>query len=480
MDYTTNDTSTTEATPLHQQESFSTEPVIAQPEAFKATTISSVNPFAASEEADTSPSTTTASESRADVSLQQSLMDESGLIDCQPGSTLRGEVLRVDKEGVLVDVNYKTEGFVPSSETGFSSQSEIEGFYTDGKVLDLKVLKLETADGYILLSKRAMDMEKGLEDITEAYDSQEVLEAKVENAVKGGLIVSIKGHRGFLPASHVAKTKKESLDTYVGETLKVLVIDYDKTRKKIIVSHKKAVDTVRNSESTANLLDSLEAGNVVKGRVSSIKSFGVFVDLGGIEGLIHVSELSWKRVRNPEDIVKVGQEIDVFILGVDKAGRKVSLGYKQLFPDPWVTVEETYKVGDEVSGTVSRICSFGAFIMLDNDLEGLVHISEISDKNITNIEDELSIGEPVKVKVLRVIPEEKKIGLSIKAVQDMEAGDIIPTEQKETAAVTIGDAVNMPESLLTEEDDKLADEVLNKSGQKGDDLALNMDEVLNM
>ncbi|OGH94137.1 MAG: hypothetical protein A2X42_00180 [Candidatus Margulisbacteria bacterium GWF2_38_17] len=419
------------------------------------------------------------------ISLQESLMQENNLQDYKEGDLITGDIISLEKDGVLVDVSYKSEGLIPLSETGITNNKEMEEFFVPGKKLTLKIIKLESKEGFIMLSKKMADFEKGLDEIAKAYENTSPLEAKIENAVRGGLIVTIFGHKGFLPASHIIKEKNENMEALVGKKLEVVVIDFDKTRKKIIVSNKNALKQSAKKESKDNILVTLEAGMVVNGKVSSIKNFGVFVDIGGVEGLIHISELSWCRVNNPEEILKVGQDIDVFVLGVDKEGKKVSLGYKQLFPDPWVSVEETYQIGDIVSGKVSKIVSFGAFIELEKGLEGLIHLSEISEKNITKVEDELQLGDLVKIKILRIIPEEKKIGLSMKSAKNEEIQeDFKNFEQKVIPKhITIGDIVKVEEVKsvdISDEDDKLLEQVMEEAALKKSDLAINMDEVLNL
>jgi len=285
-------------------------------------------------------------------------------------------------------------------------------------------MKLESKEGFVILSKKWADYEEGLAILEEVFTEKKVVNCRVINAVKGGLIVHLCGHKGFLPASHLVKEKGADLEQFVSLAIPVVVIDFDKRRKKIILSNKLAKEDGKEANLRQKILASLEAGMVVKGKVSSVKSFGVFIDLGGIEGLIHISELSWCRVNRPEDILTVGQEVDVFVLGVDKEEQKVSLGYKQLFPDPWVTVEETYKSGEIVEGKVSRIVDFGVFIELQRGIEGLVHISEVADRGISHMSELVSEGELIKVKILRVLAGEKKIGLTLKLdaeVPDTEA-----------------------------------------------------------
>jgi ribosomal protein S1 len=371
------------------------------------------------------------------MTMQEILMQEADMQEYNEGDLINGVVIRSEKDGVLFEIDYKSEGFVPASETGVSNPNEMVAVYEEGKSFKLKIVSLESKEGYVVLSKVQADYEDAIMVIEESFRDKKVVDTKVENAVKGGLIVNIFGHKGFLPASHMVRDRDIDLETFVGKEIQVVVIDFDRKKKKIIVSNKIAKSIILKEKTGEDILDKLEAGSIVKGKVSSIKNFGVFIDLGGVEGLIHISELSWCRVSNTEEVLKIGQTVDVFILGVDKNERKVSLGYKQLFPDPWVNVDDVYKVGDIVNGKVSRVVNFGAFIELDGGLEGLVHVSEVDAENAEDIESNLIVGEPVKVKILRISPDEKKIGLSLKGV------DEIISDSKTDETVTIADMVDV-------------------------------------
>ena len=248
------------------------------------------------------------------------------------------------------------------------------------------------------------------------------------------------GIRGFIPASQVAKKAETKLEEFVGKTIPIKIIDIDRRQGKVVLSHKLAASEKQKFQ-IDKLLDELEIGQVRHGVVSSIKSFGAFVDLGGIEGLIHLTELSWKRVNHPGEVLKLGDEIDVFVLGVDKTNRKVALGLKELQPDPWVEANELYKVGQIVKGKVTRLVKFGAFIELEKGLEGLCHISELSTKPVHRPEDAVRVGDEVTVKILRVLPEEQKIGLSIKEAAIEREKEKIKQEKQEKSKVTIEDVL---------------------------------------
>ncbi len=338
------------------------------------------------------------------------------------GDVIKGTVLSIEKAGVFVDIGFKCEGFVANEELGIP-KNEI----TEGEVITLVILQLETKEGYTLLSKRRADWEGAWKEAYQSYKLKEPVDIKVESSVKGGLVVSFKGLRGFIPSSLVSRNKADDLNALIGETMSANVIEVDKKRKKIIFSTKSHERPADNSKSEA--LEALEVGQVVNGRVTSTKEFGAFVNINGIEGLIHISEISWDRIEKVEDILHVGDMIDVFILGVDKEAKRVSLGLKQLTPDPWEKVEETYPIGRVITGTISRTTTFGAFVKLTEGLEGLIHISELSHSHVKHVDDMVKVGQEVTVKVLRVIPEEQKIGLSLKALEEVVEEDAETVEE---------------------------------------------------
>ena len=364
----------------------------------------------------------------------------------KPGDIVKGTVVKVDPSGVLVDINYKSDGFIPPAELSDRSFNNINDMIKVGDKIDVLIEKLEDKEGYIVLSKRKADYEKKWRMAYDAYKSRKAIEAKVSSAVKGGLVVDYNGIRGFIPASQVAKETEEPIESFVGKTIPIKIIEINRRQGKIVMSHKMAAGEKIKAD-TSRIFDELEVGQVRHGTVTSIKNFGAFVDIGGVEGLIHLTELSWKRVNHPSDLLKAGQELDVFVLGVDKESRKVALGLKELQPDPWVGAAELYKPGQIVKAKIARFVKFGAFAELEGNLEGLIHISEISDKPITRPEDVIAVGDVVDVKVLKVIPEEQKIGLSIKEVKkDAERKELKELKQtEEKKSVTIGDAIKEKE-----------------------------------
>jgi len=369
----------------------------------------------------------------------------------QAGDIVKGTVIKIDPSGVLVDIKYKADGLIPPeelSEKPFSSPNEVVKV---GEVIDVYIENLENKEGYVLLSKKRADYEKKWQLAYDAFRNKKLLEGKVLQALRGGLVVDCDGIRGFIPASQVAKRPEISLESFVGQTLPVKVIEVNRRQGKIVLSHKLGAGE-KEKFAAEKLLDELEVGQIRKGKVVSLKSFGAFVDLGGIEGLIHLTELSWKRVKHPSEVLKLGDEIDVFVLGVDKINKKVALGLKELQPDPWVTAAEIYKPGQIVKAKILRFAKFGAFAELEHGLEGLIHISEISKDPVSKPEDAVKIGDVVEVKILRVVPEEQKIGLSIKEALIEKEREALKEAAQEEKKVTIADILAEKEKARAEKE----------------------------
>lgn len=386
------------------------------------------------------------------------------------GDIVKGKVVQVDQSGVLVDINYKADGIIPPGELSEKSSTPADQVVKIGDIIDVFIENLENKEGYVVLSKVRADQETRWKLAYEAYKKKLVLEGKVIQVVRGGLVIDCEGIRGFIPASQVQKKTSESLDSFKDKVLPVKIIELNRRQGKIVLSHKQAAgqkDKVRSFK----ILDELEVGQVRKGKVSSLKNFGAFVDLGGMDGLIHLSELSWKRVKHPSEVLKVGQELEVFVLGVDKVDKKIALGLKELQPDPWEMATEYFKPGQIVKVKILRFAKFGAFADIGHDLEGLIHISEMSKEPIQDPGDAAKIGDEVEVKILRVLPEQQKIGLSIKAAiakkekeKIKEVNTSLP-EQK----VTIGDMIAEKEKVQAEREEEFEEETEEKEDTAPDE-----------
>jgi small subunit ribosomal protein S1 len=357
-----------------------------------------------------------AQESTAKKSLKSELekfLDEetAQVFDYEDGDVIIGTVRSVEKSGVLVDFKFKSDGYVSNSELGHNEEGQVETLEAGQKV-PFYIEKLETKEGYSLLSRKKAQMEETWDFLTQAIKEREPINVQVNSKVDGGLVASYQSIKGFIPASQILKENDLGLEQFINSTMSVTVLQADRRRRKVIFSSKatKLVDR----KSVNKIIEELEVGQIRKGKVTSIKKFGVFVDLGGVEGLIHISELSWSRVYNPSDIVSVDDEVDVFVLGVDKETKRISLGMKQLSEDPWVKAGNELAIGDVVEGQITRIVPFGAFIQINENIEGLIHISEISYEHIEKVESILNIGDSVKAKVIKLIIEEQKNRLNVK------------------------------------------------------------------
>jgi len=364
----------------------------------------------------------------------------------EEGALVKGKIVRVDPSGALVDIGYKADGLLAANEIP-------EGVKL-GDTIEVVIEKLETKEGYVLLSRERAEEELKWKTAFNAYNNKTVLEAQVKSAVKGGLVADCEGIRGFIPASQVSKTPEQPLEEFVGKTLPVKIIEVNRRYGKIVLSHKLGSIATERAQSS-KIIEELETGQVRKGRVTNLKSFGAFVDLGGIEGLIHLTELSWKRVKHPSEVLKTGQEIEVFILGVDKVNKKVSLGLKELQADPWAAAAEKYKVGQKVQGKVLRLAKFGAFVEIEEGLEGLAHISELSTSRVARPEDVVKPGDILVFKIIKIIPEEQKIGLSLKEIQLDKEKEASAEQKKEEAKVTIGEMIAEKERAKREAEEEI-------------------------
>jgi 4-hydroxy-3-methylbut-2-enyl diphosphate reductase len=394
---------------------------------------------------------------------------EATFKEYKAGDIVQGKVLKVDQSGVLVDINYKADGLILTEELSDRSVGSPEEVVKVGDIISVSIENLENKEGYVVLSKKNADYERKWKFAMEAYRSRALLDGKVLQSLKGGLVVDCEGIRGFVPASHVTKTAEETLDSFVGRAIKVKVIEVNPRQGKIVLSNRMSTGDKDRADAD-KVLGELEVGQIRHGTVKNLKPFGAFVDLGGIEGLIHLSELSWKRVKHPSEVLKSGDPIDVFVLGVDRTNKKVSLGLKELQPDPWVSAAELYKPGQIVKAKILRFAKFGAFAELEHGLEGLIHISELSTRPVETPGDAVKIGDVVDVKILRVLPAEQRIGLSIKAViNERERKDSPPPPPRHQAPaapvveekkITIGDMIAEKERARAEKESEEAGEFL--------------------
>ncbi|MED1874934.1 30S ribosomal protein S1 [Brevibacillus borstelensis] len=332
------------------------------------------------------------------------------------GDVVKATVTKVEEKQALVDVGYKYDGLIPISELSPLHVEKVSDVVSVGDTFDVKVIKLNDEKEELVVSKKAVAMETSWSDLEQKMASGEVIEAVVKEIVKGGLVVDV-GVRGFIPASMVERHFVEDFSEYKGKNLRLKVVEMDKEKNKVILSHKAVLEDEAKQQKSA-VLDQLQPGQVLEGTVQRMTDFGVFVDIGGVDGLVHVSELAWNRVDKPSDVVKEGDKVKVKVLKVDKENERISLSIKETQPGPWAEAAEKFKAGDVVAGTVKRLVSFGAFVEVAPGIEGLVHISQIANRRVATPGEVLKEGQEVQVKILDVVPKEQRISLSIRAVEE--------------------------------------------------------------
>ena len=338
-------------------------------------------------------------------------MLEESLVTLHTGDVVKGTVIQVVNEEVSVNLGFKSDGIIARGE--FSSDPTVIPSKTvqPGDEIEVFVVRVNDGDGNVMLSRKRIEAQKGIEEIEAAYNDKAVVTGTVTNVVKGGLIAVVNGVNVFIPSSQVSNRFIEDLSVFNGQELEFNIIEVDRVKRRFIGGRKALVEQEIAAKRAA-LFETIQAGSRVNGTVSRLTDFGAFVDLGGVDGLIHISEMSWGRISNPKEVLKEGQEVEVFVLDVDKEKGKISLSLKDADKNPWKLAAEKYAVGSIVEGKVVRMVPFGAFVELEPGVDGLVHISQIANKHVVKPEDELKVGEIINVKVLEVNPEQKKISLS--------------------------------------------------------------------
>lgn len=368
------------------------------------------------------------------------------------GDLVTGTIVKLDRDEVLLDIGFKSEGVIPVRELSIRRDVDPSEVVNLGDQIEALVLQKEDKDGRLILSKKRAEYERAWISVEEKFNNGENVEGEVIEVVKGGLILDI-GLRGFLPASLVDLRRVKDLSTYIHSTLEARVIEMDRNRNNVVLSRRVVLEEGRKAE-RAEVLAKLAKGMHLKGVVSSIVDFGAFVDLGGIDGLVHISELSWSHVNHPSEVVKVGQEVEVEVLDVDMSRERISLGLKQTTEDPWRTLVKNYPVGSIVEGTVTKLVPFGAFVELGDGIEGLVHISEMASRHVDVPSQVSNVGDPVQVKVMDIDMDRRRISLSMKAAAEtlgveIEVAELEKPETDEESAGEVEEVVT--EEVVTEE-----------------------------
>ncbi len=378
------------------------------------------------------------------------------MVSFEEGDVVTGTVVRIDRDEVLLDIGYKSEGVIPASELSIRKSVDTSEEVELGEQIDALVVTKEDAEGRLILSKKRARFEKAWRKIEAAAEGGEPVEGNVIEVVKGGLILDL-GIRGFLPASLVDIRRVHNLDEFMGQTLECKVIELNRSRNNVVLSRRAVLEEERK-EVRDQILDRLQPGEVVVGKISNIVDFGAFVDLEGIDGLIHISELSWSHVNHPSEVVAIGDEVKIKVLDIDRDRQRISLGLKQTQEDPWQRVVSTYRSGDVLEGTVTKVVSFGAFVEILDGVEGLVHISELADHHVENPGEVVELGAKLNVKILEIDEERRRLSLSIKRVEgqnmllkDLGAALAAATGTEDAPAEGAEAAADTPELGLSED-----------------------------
>jgi small subunit ribosomal protein S1 len=374
---------------------------------------------------------------------------DATIVPFEEGDVVSGKVVRIDQDEVLVDIGYKSEGVIPQNELSIRKSVDPGDEVELGEEVDALVLTKEDQDGRLVLSKKRARFEKAWRRIEAAAESGEPVEGNVIEVVKGGLIIDL-GVRGFLPASLVDIRRVQNLDEFLGQKIECKVIELNRSRNNVVLSRRAVLEEERK-EVRQQILDRLQPGMVVEGAISNIVDFGAFVDLDGIDGLIHISELSWSHVNHPSEILSIGDVVPVKVLDIDRDRQRISLGLKQTQEDPWQRVIDTYQVGDELDGKVTKVVTFGAFVEIMDGVEGLVHISELAHHHVENPREVVEPGQEVRVKILEIDSDRRRLSLSVKRVEAQrvplrEAGGVEGAPEQEA-----GDLDQVPELGLSED-----------------------------
>ncbi len=385
---------------------------------------------------------------------------ESSLVILRTGETVKGKIIGFNHNEVFVDLGYKSDGIIPLEEFSDDPDFKPESSITVGDEINVFVVRVNDGEGNVLLSKRKVDAVKNWDKLAEAYESKTPVKAKILEVVNGGVISIAGGVKIFIPASQVSNRYVKDLKEFVNQVVSLRIIEYNKQKRKFVGSCRIILEEEKSRVET-EFWSVLETGKGFEGTVKSFTDFGAFVDIGGVDGLIHISELAWNKVKHPSEVLKAGQKVDVTILEFDKSKKRISLGYRKPEDNPWHKAEEKYNVGDVVKGTVARLVPFGAFVELEKGLDALVHISQISNTRIAKPGDVLEVGQEVEARVIEVNVEAKRVSLSIKDVKPIDPfveaqpdnDEAAPSEYREESPNLIGDiaAIEMNDETQTDE-----------------------------
>ena len=366
--------------------------------------------------------------------IKEETMEDFDIISLRSGQIVTGKIIRVTDEELFVNVGYKSDGVVSLNDIMLEEDKPLTEVFHEGDEIEVEVRKVNDGEGHVILSQTNIVKNQAWKLIEEAFHNEQEIIGIGKQVVKGGLLANIKGFTAFVPASQLSMRYVADLSIFIGQELRLRILETDKRRNRVVASQRAVLES-EEAEKRQEVWETIEEGQLIKGEDKRITNFGAFVDIGGVDGLIHISDLSWGHIKSPKQVVSEGQEVEVVILSADKENNRISLGYKQNLPHPWDNIEEKYPSGQVFQGKVVRITTFGAFVELEPGVDGLVHISQISDKRVNKVEDVLSTGEMVNVKVLEVKSQDRRISLSIReAVEKQERPERPEKPAKKQAA----------------------------------------------
>ena len=358
---------------------------------------------------------------------------ESSMPDIQERTVVTGEVIQVSRDEAYIDIGYKQEIAVPKRELAYPAPESAEDVVKVGDKIDVYIVSLGGDNGGIL-SKVKADRMVAWKEMEAIQERGETVEAQVNQVVKGGLVASVNGLRGFIPASQMELHFVKDLSVYVGQTVEAEIIEIDVHKQRLVLSRRNLLEKER-SEKEGEIFSTLEAGQTVRGTVKRLVDYGAFIDIGGVDGLAHISDLAWHRVKHPSDVLEVGQELDVFVKSVDVDAKRISLSVKDTMRDPWLDKAERYAEGDYIEGKVIKLTDFGAFMEIEPGFDGLIPMGELADRRIERADEAVHVGDVVKVKVLRIDMKRKRISLSItKAKKDADTAVFKKYQAEQEAA----------------------------------------------
>ena len=378
-------------------------------------------------------------EEKEEVVEEEVIEDQASLMEAymktlHTGEIVTGSVIQVDEDAVMVNIGYKADGIVKREEFSWDNSLDLRTLIKVGDPIEVSVLSINDGDGNVVLSKKAVDAEKNWHKIDDAFVNRFPVEGTIRQVVKGGVIADVYGIRAFIPASHLDLRFTEDLNKFVNMEFNGYILEFIREKKKVVVSRKEFLQEER-AKVEDKVWETIKEGQKLTGEVKRLADFGAFVDIGGLDGLVHISEISWSRIKHPSEVLKVGDKIEVVILSLDREKKKVSLGYKSLVPAPWTQISEKFNVGDIIDVKVLRMTDFGAFVEIIPGVDGLVHVSQIANKRIGKPSEILTLGQIVKAKIIDIKIEEKKISLSIRATLPEEPIEVVNEVKEEKTAV---------------------------------------------